>query len=309
MKKSMFLLLVAGLFLFLLSTTAYVVREDEVAVVRRLGRVVKVVVDSRDLDILEGNFAQEPYQTIQKTYRKGLRFKLPFADEVSVHSSKYLTYRSSPELLNTRDGRRLEVQMYAQYRIVDPYTFSMTVFSRDQANRRMDELVYKSVIQSANALTFNEFFQENKLQGMLAEQRLRLNRSLVGDFGLYISDIGINRKNFPPSNIDTIEDKMTKQIAKESEKLIAEGDAAYVQAQATTDRQREEILAKAVAEAAIVKAGADAEAMEIYQLSLSKDLEFYRFMQRMKIYREMRDNTVFMDSSNGIFDYFQGVNP
>ncbi len=46
---------------------------------------------------------------------------------------------------------------------------------------------------------------------------------------------------------------MAKEIEKESEKLIAEGDSEYIKAQSMTDRQRAEIISKAVEEAAVIK--------------------------------------------------------
>jgi membrane protease subunit HflC len=99
---------------------------------------------------------------------------------------------------------------------------------------------------------------------------------------------------------------MSKQIEKESEKLIAEGDSAYQKAKATTDRQRKELIASAIEKAAITKAEADAEAIKIYQQSLNKDLEFYKFIQRMNIYKNLKDTTIFLDKNNDLLEYING---
>lgn len=133
-----------------------------------------------------------------------------------------------------------------------------------------------------------------------------LNDQLVQEYGLYVSDIGINRKSFPESNITNIEEKMAKEIEKDSEKLIAEGDSEYLQAQAQTDRQKAEIVSAAVEEAAIIKAAADANAIRIYQESLQKDLSFYQFITRMDIYKNVKGTTVFLDGDNAIFDLLDG---
>lgn len=293
---------IIAILLFVFVNSSFVVNEDEVAVVKRFGQITKVVVDGRDQEKLQANFDTEGYKKVSVNFTKGLHFRVPFIEFVQKYTSKYLTYMSTPELINTKDGSRIEIQMYAQYRIVDPFTFNMTVFNKAEANKRMDELVYKTVIQSANTLKFIEFFNETTLQDLLDSKHQELNAALVKQFGLYITDIGINRKSFPESNIQTIEEKMTKQISKESDKLIAEGDAAYVEAQASTDRQKAEIVSKAVEEAAIVKAEADATAIKIYQESLNKDLEFYKFIQRMEIYKNMKGTTVFLDKDSSIFN-------
>ena len=95
-------------------------------------------------------------------------------------------------------------------------------------------------------MTFDEFFEANKLETLIYEKLEELNKQLLNEFGIYVTDIGLNRKNFPFDNIDSIENKMSKQIEKESEKLIAEGNSAYDKAKAKTDRQRKELLAEAV---------------------------------------------------------------
>ena len=62
-------------------------------------------------------------------------------------------------------------------------------------------------------------------------------------------------------------------------------------------------MANAVEESAIIKAEADAEAARIYEEALKIDLEFYRFINRMKSLKEMKDTTVFLDESNDFIDY------
>ena len=91
----------------------------------------------------------------------------------------------------------------------------------------MDDRVYPAVIQTANTLAFDEFFDKIKVTAALDSKREELNQDLVSQFGLYIVDIGIYRKNFPQANIASIEEKMTQEIQKESEKLRAEGIHCY----------------------------------------------------------------------------------
>ena len=116
-------------------------------------------------------------------------------------------------------------------------------------------------------------------------------------------DIGIYRKNFPQANIASIEEKMIQEIQKESEKLRAEGDSMLLQRKAETDRIKEETIATAVEEAAIIRAEADAEAARIYEEALKMDVEFYRFIQRMETYKNLKDTTVFLDQSNDFIQY------
>lgn len=292
--------------LIVLSNSIYIVYEDEVAVVKAFGKMVSVVVSPLDEDIVVKNLEINENTEIKVIPEKGLHFKVPFINSVEKFSAKYNTYTSEQPLINTKDERRIVIQMYAQYRIVDPVVYKKAVGTESKAQQVMDNRVYKTVINAANTLIFNEFFYQDTFENLLISKQEDLNEALIRDFGLYVSDIGINRKSFPESNITNIEEKMAKEIEKDSEKLIAEGDSEYLQAQAITDRQKAVIVSAAVEEAAIIKAGADAEAIRIYQESLQKDLEFYQFMTRMEIYKSVSGTTVFLDGDNAIFDMLDG---
>lgn len=183
----------------------------------------------------------------------------------------------------------------------------MTIGMINYSGSVMDDRVYPAVIQTANTLAFNEFFDKGKVTEALDAKRDELNQSLTTQFGLYIVDIGIYRKNFPQANIASIEEKMTQEIQKESEKLMAEGDSLLIQRKAETDRIKDETVSKAVEEAAIIRAEADAEATRINEEAMRVDVEFYRFVQRMETYRNMKNTTVFLDQSNDFINYINNI--
>ncbi|QUH30964.1 SPFH domain-containing protein [Vallitalea guaymasensis] len=307
MKKrhiAIIILLVVGV--ILLSSSTYIINEDQVAVIKQFGLIKTTIINTKDYDLVKQNLIDNNKEDVKIIREKGLHFKIPFIQNVEKYDSKYLTYKSRTEKINTKDSRFLDIQMYAQYRIIDPVKFNESVISESGANYVMDQRLYPVVIQSGNRLVFNEFFQSEILESHITEKLDELNKKLMEDFGLYVTDVGVNRRTFPTDNIASIESKMSKQIEKESEKLIAEGDSAYQKAKATTDRQRKELIASAIEKAAVTKAEADAEAIKIYQESLNKDLEFYKFIQRMDIYKNLKDTTIFLDKNNDLLEYVNG---
>ncbi len=307
MKKTGIITIIIVLLLMLGSSSFYIVNEDEVAVSKVFDEVTSVVVNSGDEDYVRENMQAKGLTNVTINTDKGLHFKIPFIQTVDKYTAKYLTYKSNEELINTLDSRRVQIQMYAQYRVVDPARFNAAVGSKGAANNRMDEYVYKTVINSANNLEFNEFFYQNTLEDLLGSKQDDLNRQLVSNLGIYVSDIGINRKTFPATNITTIEEKMTKEIEKESAQSVAEGDSIYNQKVAQVDAQKAQVIADAVEEAAVIKAAADAVAIKTYQEALAVDLEFYSFTERMAIYKEMSGSTVFVDKDNYLFNFVNEV--
>lgn len=307
MRKSMFGFVFLLLLLMLGSSSFYIVNEDQVAVTKVFSEVNSVVVSAQDTEAVKANLALKGLGDVRVFSEKGLHFKIPLVQTVEKYSSKYLTYISNEELINTADSRRVTIQMYAQYRVLDPARFNAAVGSKGAANTRVDEIVYKTVINSVNNLAFNEFFYQNTLEDLLSSKIEMLNQELVSKYGIYVTDIGINRKTFPASNISTIEDKMTKEIEKESAQSIAEGDSIYNQKVAQVDAEKAEVVAAAVEEAAVIKAEADAEAIRTYQQALAVDLDFYRFTERMDIYKKIQDSTVFVDKDNYVFNFLNEV--
>ena len=301
-KRLIILGITAVIALIIISASAYTVQEDEVAVVYRLGKVDRVIVNPIDSEIVKVGFDAKNISASINT-KKGLNFKIPFIESVQTYSSKYLTYTSESATINTFDSRRIDLSIFAQYKVVNPALFNMTIGAINSAGSLMDDRVYPAVIQTGNTLGFNEFFDREKVTAALEIKQKELNDILTTQFGLYIVDIGIFRKNFPQANIASIEEKMTQEIQKESEKLMAEGDSLLRQSKAETDRIRKETVAKAVEESAIIKAGADAEATRINEEALKVDIEFYRFINRMESYKNLKDTTVFLDQSNDFVNY------
>ncbi|NLN46422.1 MAG: hypothetical protein GX153_07640 [Clostridiaceae bacterium] len=303
------LLIAAGAFLLaiiLLNLFTYSVREDETAVVKRFGKIDRVVVDANEAESVRATFASRGLD-INVLTKKGLNFCIPFMDDVKTFNAKSMTYTSETATINTFDSRRIDLSMFAQYRVVNPALFDMTLGTLSNGNRLMDDRVYPAVIQTANTLRFNEFFDTTRVTTAISANMDTLNTVLVETFGVRIIDIGIYRKNFPQANIESIEQKMVQEIQKESEKLIAEGDSQLKQSKAETDRIRKETIAVATETAASIKAEADAEAVRIFEDAISADLEFYRFINRMQAFSELEDTTVFLDPENDFIGYLGGA--
>ena len=96
-------------------------REGEQALVVRLGAPVGVVV--------------EP----------GLKVKAPFIDSVYVYDTRLLLLEPPPEQMILGDQKRLEVQPYTRFRIVDPLRFYQALRTLDQARAQLSQIVSSSV--------------------------------------------------------------------------------------------------------------------------------------------------------------------
>ncbi|HWQ30450.1 MAG TPA: SPFH domain-containing protein [Negativicutes bacterium] len=304
MKKIVIgVLAVAALLGFL--TIPYTVAEDEVALVKRWGKVQQVIVNAQDIDIVKDNLKNKGYNVAVSSH-KGLNFRIPLADTITKYSTKYLTYTSVRETVNTSDRKKIDIMMYSQYRIVNPVLVNMRNYGMGDLNKLLDDRVYPVVIQTANTLRFDEFFDKERTEEVLKTRTESLSKELLNEYGVEVADIAMHRRNFPSANIQSIKNKMIEEIRKDSEKLKAEGQSQYDKDVAEAERQKKEIIAKAIEDAANIKAAADKQAIQIYEESLKKDIEFYRFIQRTNTYKEMKDTTIFVDKNNDFMDYING---
>lgn len=305
-KLGIFLGLILCIAIFF-SMFTFVVRQDEVAVMKRLGKITHAYIDSpTDLEKVKADLIERNYPNVKVTANKGLHIKIPFIDTVTKYSSKYITYTSNTATINTKDKRKIDIQMYAQYKILNPVFVNVTFAGlNSKVTSLIDDRVPPVVVQAGNSLNFPTFFQPDTIGPLLESKKDILNKEFTLNYGIYVADIGIHRKNFPISNIASIESKMSEEILKESESLVAIGDSNYKKSVAQTDRIKAEKIAQAREEAAIIRATADGEALVIYQNSLSKDLDFYEFIKRMETYRNIKDTTIFLDGSN---DFLKNIN-
>ena len=102
-------LFVAAGVLIVMSVSAigalFIVSQTEEALVLQFGKPIRVITDP------------------------GLRIKQPFIQNVIVYDKRLLDFEPPPEEVIASDQKRLIVDTYARYRIVDPLLFYQTVAS------------------------------------------------------------------------------------------------------------------------------------------------------------------------------------
>lgn len=85
----------------------------------------------------------EPKRTIQEP---GLNWKLPFIQNVVFYENRVLSMVSSDsEEVILADQKRLEVDTYARFRIMDPLLFYQTVRNVRGVEQRLDAMIDSSV--------------------------------------------------------------------------------------------------------------------------------------------------------------------
>ena len=304
--KNLVTIVVLVLGLFLLSNSFYIVREDEVATVRQLGEIKRIVVDVTNTEAQLQNDADPRFKDVVIDSQKGLKFKVPFITTVEKNTSKLLTYVSNTANINTQDKIKYDINMYAQWRITHPGIFRTSLGTVTRANSKIDEITYAVVIDRINRLSSINFLaNKDELKKVLEAARNELNKNLANQ-GIMLVDIDVYRTILPPSNIASTYEKMIQERAAIAQQIRSEGLEFYQNTVADTDRNVAEIKASAIQETETIHGEADATALEIYAKGFSKDPQFYEFWRTLRAYENVinEDTVIYLDKNNAFLKFF-----
>ena len=281
MKKNLHLILVgAAVLLVLASQSLYIVQQPEQAIVLQFGNPVRLI--------------QEP----------GLKIKMPFIQNVVFYDKRLLNLEPPAQEVVLKDKKRLDVDTFSRYRIVEPLTFYKTVRNEYQAQNRLQEIVNSS---ARNVLaTF-------KLEELLSEKRTEIMKQIsdavkadAAQLGVEVADVRIRRADLPVQVSQAINDRMKTERIREAKGYRADGEKTAQEIRATADKQATITVATAEKEAQQIKGEGDKKATEIWNKATGVDPEFYAFYRSLEAYRNSFDEetSLVLAPEGEFFSYF-----
>ncbi|MEI8295291.1 MAG: protease modulator HflC [Alphaproteobacteria bacterium] len=224
----------------------------------------------------------------------GLKMKIPFLQEVVFYERRILDLGSAaPVRITMSDQKRLWVDSYTRYRIVDPLLFYRTVRPADEtgARSRLDVLVSSSI---------RNVLGKSTLRGLLSEERSQIMRQIqeeVSTFaktlGIEVIDVRIIRAELPAENRKAVFARMNSDLYRIAMENRAKGVESAKTIEANANKERTVILSDAEKQAESVRGEGDAKAGTIAARTLGQNLEYYTFDKKMRILKETMnaDNT------------------
>jgi len=231
----------------------------------------------------------------------GLKLKLPLIQDVVIYEKRLLDIVSPPQEVILADQRRLVVDAYAVYRIVDPLKFYQAVRTDEGARLRLTSSMNATLRDVLGGTTVATMLSKDR------EQVMQTIRAKVNDaaspLGLVVADVRISRANFPESISQSIYAQMNSERQREAAEFRAEGAEQAQEITSKADRERTVILADAKRQADILHGQGDAQATQIYADAFGRDPEFYAFYRSLDAYKKSLggDDTQFVLSPNSEF--------
>jgi modulator of FtsH protease HflC len=272
---------VAVVVVILLYTMFFTVQQTDIALVLQFGRPVRVI--------------DHP----------GLQFKLPYQNVV-IYDRRILDFEPPAEEVIASDQKRLIIDTYARFKIINPLQFYQSVGTETAADQRLSSIISASL---------RRIIGNVELQAVISSQRAHIMKEIRDDvnneakgFGIDVVDVRLRRADLPKENEEAIYARMKTERQREAAQYRAQGAQQAQQIRADADRQRIEIIADAQRQAQILRGEGDAQSITIYADAYGKDPAFFSFYRSLQAYRDALTGpgTTFVVSPDSeFFKYFE----
>jgi len=227
----------------------------------------------------------EPIRVIKTP---GIKFKMPFLQNIVIFDKRIIDLGISEQEVIASDQKRLIINAFAKYQIVDPLKFYSTVATQQGLSNKLSGIIDSSLRQVIGEASLNELLTENRSDIMANIKQAVSKSSEI--FGISIVDVRIMRADLPQENSDAIFARMQTEREKEAREIRAKGAEEADRIRAEADKQRTIIIAEAKKTSDLTRGEGDATSIKIYADSYGKDPEFAEFYRSMSAYREALKN-------------------
>ncbi|MDQ0060649.1 protease modulator HflC [Paenibacillus harenae] len=263
MKRNQWIMIISAVVLVILASgSMFIVKEGEYKVVLKFGEAVRAVSNP------------------------GLKFKLPFIENVSTLPKYQMSYESNPTSILTKDKKPIIVDNYTVWRITNAEQFLRTVQSVSGGVQRIDEAVYNSVRRKLSEVNYDNIISENTERGNINDEITKdVTAALTRDnYGIEIIDVRIKRTDLPEGNKQSVYNRMISDRQSIAARYLSEGDEESRKITSKADRTATELLAQAEADAKKIIAEGEGAAAKIYNEAYGKDPQFYSLYRTLESY-------------------------
>ena len=258
--------------LFTIFSALFIVKQTEQALVLQFGDPIRII--------------KEP----------GLKIKIPLIQNAIFYDTRVLDFDAEVEEVILSDQKRLLVDAFIRYQIVDPLKFYQSVSNENGFKARVGGIDPLEVVLSAKRSELME-----KIQGELDKESV--------NFGVKMIDVRIKRADLPKANSEAIFARMRAEREKEARQFRAEGSEESQIIKSKAEKERTVIIAEANKKSQTIRGEGDGSAIKIYAKAFNKDKEFFKFYRSMEAYKKVfkegdDDPTLILSPESDFFKYF-----
>jgi modulator of FtsH protease HflC len=306
-----------GMIAFVLMDSFYTVSEVEQAIITQFGRPVG-----------------EPVTTA------GLKFKVPFIQDVNPIDKRILEWDGNPSDMPTKDKLYIAVDLFARWRIEDPLQYFLRLRDERSAQSRLDDILGSETRNAVAKHELIEIIRTTKDRVPLRDTQLltatandvgalvpiQRGRKLVEQeifaaasekvkvFGIELLDIRFRRINYNESVRPKIYDRMISERRQIAERFLSEGNGEAARIRGNRERDLNKIQSEAYRNVEEIRGLADAKATSIYASAYNQNreaVEFYEFTRTMQAYKSIigENTTLMLSTDSDLFKFLKNMAP
>jgi modulator of FtsH protease HflC len=306
-----------GMIAFVLMDSFYTVSEVEQAIITQFGRPVG-----------------EPVTTA------GLKFKVPFIQDVNPIDKRILEWDGNPSDMPTKDKLYIAVDLFARWRIEDPLQYFLRLRDERSAQSRLDDILGSETRNAVAKHELIEIIRTTKDRVPLRDTQLltatghdvgalvpiQRGRKLVEQeifaaasekvkvFGIELLDIRFRRINYNESVRPKIYDRMISERRQIAERFLSEGNGEAARIRGNRERDLNKIQSEAYRNVEEIRGLADAKATSIYASAYNQNpeaVEFYEFSRTMQAYKSIigENTTLMLSTDSDLFKFLKNMAP
>jgi len=224
----------------------------------------------------------EPKRTITEP---GLKFKIPFVQEVTYFDKRLLDYDVPAREVITKDKKTILIDNYAKWKIVDPLQVYKSFQTQRGALQRLDDIIYSELRVELGLHELQEIVSANRLI-IMAKVAQRANE-IANKYGLEILDVRIKRADLPEQNAKAVFDRMQAERERIAKQYKAEGAEEAQKIRSEAEKDRAILLANAYKISQEIRGAGEAKAFKIYADAYRQDPKFFEFIRTMEAYTKV----------------------
>ncbi len=237
--------------------------------------------------------------------KPGLNFKIPFIQNVVYLDRRVLNLDNPPEEVIAADQKRLIVDAFARFKIVDPLKFYISVGNERVARSRLATIINSRIRSVLGTQELATLLSTDRAVHMATIQN-DVNTE-AQNFGITIVDVRIKRADLPQANSDAIFKRMQTEREREAKEFRAQGAEMAAKITSTADKEVTVILATANKQSEIMKGEGDGQRNKIFANAFGRDPQFFGFYRAMQSYEKALiggDTSLILSPDSDFFKFF-----
>ena len=238
----------------------------------------------------------------------GINFKIPFIQNVVFLDKRILNLDTPPEEVIASDQKRLIVDAFARFQIVDPLKFYISVGNERVARSRLSTIINSRIRSVLGTQRLQTLLSADRSNQMALIQAGVNNEA--ENFGIKIVDVRIKRADLPQANSEAIYKRMQTEREREAKEFRAKGAEMAAEITANADKEVTVILANAEKSSQILKGEGDGKRNKIFADAFGQDPEFFAFYRAMQAYEKALiggETSLILSPDSEFFKFFGNI--